>query len=125
MTLILNAATFLILICLGLVALGVQLMALGDCLRTPNEYFQRVNKRTKTFWGALTGASAFIGFVFLLGPITSSLAVGFLVPPAMGIGMMFNLAAVTAAGVYLADVRPALLEVRGYGKGQQNRGSSW
>jgi hypothetical protein len=37
--------------------------------------------------------------------------------------IIINLAGATVAGVYLADVRPALAEVRG--RGHQNRGSSW
>ncbi|MGA7204683.1 MAG: DUF2516 family protein [Specibacter sp.] len=125
MSTLLNAVTFLILVALGVVALSVQLMALSDCLRTPTTDFQRVYKRTKMFWGALTGAATFMGFIFLVGPLTNSLSYGTLVPPSIGIGMIFNLAGVTAAGIYLADVRPALAEVRGRGKGRQNRGSSW
>lgn len=119
MIILLNAITFIILVGLGAVAFGVQIWALSDCLRTPTADFQRVNKRTKTFWGALTGASAFFGFLYLIGPISS------LTVPSIGIGMIFNLVGVTAAGIYLADVRPALAEVRGRGKGNQNRGSSW
>lgn len=46
------------------------------------------------------------------------------VPP-LGMSLILSLAGVTAAGVYLADVRPVLAEIRGRGKGQQNRGSSW
>jgi len=108
---------------LGVVALGIQVMALSDCLRTPTSDFQRVYKRTKLFWGALTGGSAFFGFIFLIGPVTSSLSYGTLIPPDLGFNLLLNLAAVTAASVYLADVRPALAEVRG--RGNQNRGSSW
>ncbi|MGO4383826.1 DUF2516 family protein [Specibacter sp. RAF43] len=119
MTTLLNAATFLILVALGAVALGVQVWALSDCLRTPTTDFQRVYKRTKAFWGGLTGVSAFFGFVYLLGPVMT------LSVPSMGMGMLFNLAGATVAGVYLADVRPALQEVRGRGTGRQNRGSSW
>ncbi|WP_104087286.1 DUF2516 family protein [Arthrobacter sp. GMC3] len=125
MSTLINAASFLILVGLGVVALGIQVMALSDCLRTPTSDFQRVYKRTKLFWGALTGASAFFGFIFLIGPVTSSLAYGMLIPPGIGFNLLLNLAAVTAASVYLADVRPALAEVRGRGKGNQNRGSSW
>ncbi|ALE04571.1 hypothetical protein AL755_02630 (plasmid) [Arthrobacter sp. ERGS1:01] len=113
-----NVVSFVILTALGALAFGIQLWALSDCLRTPGPDFQRVDKRTKQFWGALTGVSAFLGFVYILGPVTS------LTVPGIGLGMIFNLVAVTVAGVYLADVRPALVEVRGRGKGNQRRGSS-
>lgn len=103
----------------GLTALGVQLWALSDCLRTPATDFERVYKRSKTFWLALTGGAVFFGFLYIIGPLLS------LTVPPLGMGLLLSLGGVTAAGVYLADVRPALAEVRGRGRGQQNRGSSW
>jgi hypothetical protein len=115
----LYAATFFILVVLGAVALGVQIWAVSDCLRTPASDFQRVYKRSKQFWGALTGISAFFGFLYLLPAATS------LIAPDMGMLMLINMAGATVAGVYLADVRPALAEVRGRGRGNQSRGSSW
>ncbi|NVM95596.1 DUF2516 family protein [Arthrobacter wenxiniae] len=119
MSFFLYAATFFILAVLGAVAFGIQIWALSDCLRTPAADFQRVYKRSKQFWGALTGISAFFGFLYLLPAATS------LIAPDMGMLMIINLAGATVAGVYLADVRPALAEVRGRGRGHQNRGSSW
>ncbi|PYI69934.1 DUF2516 domain-containing protein [Arthrobacter livingstonensis] len=104
---------------LGAVALGVQIWALTDCLRTPAADFQRVSKRSKQFWGALTAVSTFFGFLYLLPAATA------LVAPNMGMLMIINLAGATVAGVYLADVRPALAEVRGRGRGNQTRGTSW
>ncbi|MHA7271228.1 DUF2516 family protein [Arthrobacter sp. HLT1-20] len=115
---------FLILVAFGLLALGIQLWALSDCLRTPASAFERVYKKTKTFWTALTAGASFFGFLFIIGPIMS-LAGPVPMAPSLGMGMILCLAGVTAAGVYLADVRPVLVEVRGRGKGQQNRGSSW
>ena len=119
MTNILNLVEFFVLVVLGLVALGMQLWALSDSLRTPPAVFERVYKKTKTFWTALTAASAFFGFLYVIVPLTS------LTVPSLGMGMILSLAGATAAGVYLADVRPALAEARGRGRGQQNRGSSW
>ena len=110
---------FLILLALGLLALSIQAWALSDCLRTSHSDFERVYKRTKTFWTAILAGSTFFGFVYVIVPITT------LTVPALGMGMIFCLAGATAAGVYLADVRPVLAEVRGRGRGQQNRGSSW
>jgi len=107
---ILNIVTFFILMALGAVALGVQVWAFSDAVRTPAADFQRVYKRTKLFWAGLTGAATFFGILFLIGP-------------SLGTGLILNLAASAVAGVYLADVRPKLQEVRG--RGTQNRGSSW
>ncbi len=114
-----NFVEFLVLVSMGLVALGVQAWALSDCLRTPASDFERVYKRSKTFWTALLAGSVFFGFLYLIVPVTT------LSVPPLGMGLIFCLAGATAAGVYLADVRPVLAEVRGRGRGQQNRGSSW
>ncbi len=116
---LLNFVEFFVLVALGLVALGIQVWALIDCLRTSASDFERVYKRTKTFWMALTGGAVFFGFLYIIGPLMT------LTVPSIGMGLILSLAGVTAAGVYLADVRPVLVEVRGRGKGQQNRGSSW
>ncbi len=110
---------FFILVALGLLALGIQVWALADCIRTSPADFERVYKKTKTFWTALTAASVFFGFLYAVVPLLS------MSMPSLGMGMIFSLAGVTVAGVYLADVRPALAEVRGRGRGQQNRGTSW
>lgn len=82
----------------GLVAFGLELWALVDCLRHKPSAFEAASKRTKTFWLALTGISALIGGLTLW----SGGAGG-------GLGL-FGIAAVTVAGVYLADVRPAVKE---------------
>lgn len=118
---LLNFVEFFILVALGLLALGIQVWAFADCLRTPAHDFERVYKRNKTFWTALTGGASFFGFLYIIGPIMSQQV------PQKGMGMLLTLAGVTAAGVYLADVRPALAEVRGRkrGNGGQSRGSSW
>ncbi|MGL5910535.1 MAG: DUF2516 family protein, partial [Phycicoccus sp.] len=54
-------------------------------------------KRTKNFWLLVTGVAVLVGFVALGG-------VGFLA-----------ILAIIAAGVYLADVKPALDQVTGRG----------
>ncbi|SEE80353.1 Protein of unknown function [Arthrobacter alpinus] len=115
----LNVVEFFILVALGLVVLGIQVWALIDCVRTSSSDFERVYKRTKGFWLALTGGAVFFGFLYIIGPLMT------LSVPSIGMGLILSLAGATAAGVYLADVRPALVEVRGRGRGQQNRGSSW
>ncbi len=97
---------------LGLVPLALSLWALGDCLRTKPSDFQRVDKRTKSFWSAITVAATVVSALFLL-------------EPGLGFFLLLDLAAATGAGVYLADVRPALSE--GRRGGNRNKGSygSW
>ncbi len=85
---------------LGFVALGIELWALIDCVRRPAASFEATLKRTKGFWMAVTGGAAIVGvFSALYSP-------GF---------DLFKLVAVVAAGVYLADVKPAVSEIRGRG----------
>lgn len=81
---------------LGLVALALELWAFADCLRHKPTLFVAASKRTKTFWLALTGVALAIGALTVLSG-------------GNGLGL-FGIAAVTAASVYLADVRPALRE---------------
>ena len=83
---------------LALVALAIEVWAFFDCLRHKGPVFEAVSKRTKTFWLALTGGALAVGLLSLLG------GGGGLLGP-LG---LFGLAAVTAASVYLADVRPAV-----------------
>ncbi|MEW1812878.1 DUF2516 family protein [Pseudarthrobacter phenanthrenivorans] len=93
-------AVFLIL---AFVAFGLELWAVVDCVRHRANAFEATGKRTKMFWLALTGGAVFIGGISLY----STLSVG-------GSGCffstlgLFGLAAVVAASVYLADVRPAV-----------------
>jgi hypothetical protein len=110
--LILNLVTLFILLALGLVAWGIQLWALADSIRTPKEDFERVYKRTKGFWAGLTGISAVFGLFFVLSP-----GLGFL--------MLIDLAGVTVAAIYLADVRPALQSIRRGGKKSQGPYGPW
>jgi hypothetical protein len=88
-------AIFLIL---ALVALGLELWAVADCARHRANAFEATGKRTKTFWLALTGGAALVGVISLF-----SSGGGF-----FGTLGLFGLAAVVAASVYLADVRPAV-----------------
>jgi hypothetical protein len=80
---------------LGLVALALELWAFADCLRHKPTLFVAASKRTKMFWLALTGVAVAIGLLTL---------------PTAGSMLIFSIAAVTAACVYLADVRPAVRE---------------
>jgi hypothetical protein len=87
-----------IFLILAVVAVGLELWALVDCARHRANAFEATGKRTKGFWLALTGGAALIGIISLLssgGGIFGTLG-------------LFGLAAVVAASVYLADVRPAV-----------------
>ena len=85
---------------LSIAALGVEIYAVVDCVRRRPDAFVAAGKRTKQFWLLVTGVAVLLGFVALGG-------VGFLA-----------IVAVIAAGVYLADVKPALDQVMGRGGGQ-------
>nr|WP_190990223.1 DUF2516 family protein [Pseudarthrobacter sulfonivorans] len=82
---------------LALVALCLEAWALLDCVRHKSAAFEATGKRTKTFWLALTAGATLIGVISLFssGGIFGTLG-------------LFGLAAVVAASVYLADVRPAV-----------------
>lgn len=74
----------------------VTVYALVDALRRPAQAFVSGGKRTKQFWTVLLGVATAVAFVAI--------------PPPIGIGLLSFLAlgSAVAAGVYLADVRPAI-----------------
>lgn len=88
---------------LGLLALGIELWALVDCAQRKQAAFEATFKRTKGFWLGMTGGSAAIGALtaLVIGPV--------------GLFGLLQLAAVIAACVYLADVKPAVSEVQSGG----------
>lgn len=88
----------LLALVLGLGALAMQLFALVDAVRQRPDAYVAAGKRSKNFWLILTGVAAAIGVIFVANPLN-----------------LFSLLAVVAAGVYLADVRPALRAVSGGG----------
>ena len=81
---------------LSVVALGVEVYALVDCVRRRSDAFVAAGKRTKPFWLLVTGVATLLGVV----------AVG-------GFPGLHAIIAIVAAGVYLADVKPALDQVMG------------
>ncbi len=99
---ILGQAQNAIVLLLSVVAIGVEAFAVFDCLRRRPDAFVAAGKRTKQFWLLVTGVALLLGFVSLGG-------LGFLA-----------IVSVIAAGVYLADVKPALDQVtrRGGGSSQ-------
>jgi len=96
-----------IVLALSLAALAVEAWALVDCLRRRPDAFTAAGKRTKSFWLLVTGLAVLLGVV----------ALG-------GLGLL-AIVAIVAAGVYLADVKPALDQVMGRGQGNQGPYGPW
>jgi len=94
-----ESGVFLIL---ALVALGIEVWAFFDCLRHRANAFEAVSKRTKTFWLAMTGGALAVGGFGAMSVLAGGSGGLF------GTLGLLGLAAVTAASVYLADVRPAV-----------------
>lgn len=88
----------IVLLVLGGAALACELFAFVDALRNPEAAYVAAGKRTRTFWLLITGIAVALGFVTLFNPLG-----------------LFGLLAFVGAAVYLADVRPALRQVRGRG----------
>jgi len=91
----------LVLYALGTAALACEVFAFVDALRHPEGAYTAAGKRTRTFWLVLLGVALALGVV-TLASLNLFAMLGFL-----------------AAAVYLADVRPALRQVRGLG-GRKN-----
>jgi Kef-type K+ transport system membrane component KefB len=92
-----------VLLLLGIAALALCVYALIDLLRQPAQRFVAADKRTKNFWLLVVGVSTLCVFV-TFGNVLSFI-------PLLG---------VVGAGVYLADVKPALDATRG-GRGSGGR----
>jgi hypothetical protein len=88
----------LIFFAFGLAAMALSVFGLVDALRHRPDAFTAAGKRTKNFWLIVLGAAVALSFVSVFTPF----------------GLPWILA-VVGAGVYLADVRPALRKVMGRG----------
>lgn len=93
---------FGIYVFLAVGAFAFEAWALIEALRYSNEEYYASGKRNKAFWTALTGAAAAVGFLGLPFGVGLTNVLGLL-----------GLAAVVVAGIFMADVRPALQSVRG------------
>ena len=93
-----------VLLGLGIIAFACEVFAFVDAVRQPEAAYIAASKRTRKFWLILLGVALALGFVTFFNPLS-----------------LFGLAAFVGAAVYLADVRPALRQVRGLG-GRSNRG---
>lgn len=80
------------------------LLAALDCVRRSPVQFERAWKRTKSFWLALTGGAA---VVTVFSAVFSTLSLVRVGVPSSG-SLILMLIAATIAGVYFADVRPAV-----------------
>ncbi|GAA4112704.1 DUF2516 family protein [Knoellia locipacati] len=96
----LGAAQYYVTLALTIAALALEVFALVHALKTRPDAFVAAGKRTKNFWLAVTGVATLLGFISLGG----------------GLGFL-AIIGIVAAGVYLADVRPAVETVQGRGTG--------
>lgn len=87
-----------ILLILGVAALALEVYAFVDVVRRRPDAFVAADKRTKNFWLLVVGVAMLVGFVSVFSVLN-----------------IFGLLAVVAAGIYLADVKPALDRVMGRG----------
>lgn len=92
---ILSNVQGLIVLVLGLLALGAEVFALLHAVRQRQDAFTATGKQSKTFWVAALAIATLMGVAALGG-------IGFLA-----------IIGIVIAGVYLADVRPAIDEVLG------------
>lgn len=90
------------------------LLAALDCVRRSPVQFERAWKRTKSFWLALTGGAA---VVTVFSAVFSTLSIVRVGIPGTG-SLILMLIAATIAGVYFADVRPAVA-------GESKKPGSW
>lgn len=87
---------------LALALFAVEVWALVNAIRYRPDAYVAAGKRTKTFWGVLTGVAVLLGFLSLPYPVGGG-----------GTSMLFMLGGIIIAGVFLADVLPALKRVMG------------
>jgi Protein of unknown function (DUF2516) len=104
---VIATAQTLVFLALYLVVFVLSAWALVDAAIRPAAAFVNAGKRTKNFWLLVTGIAAAISFIAL---------------PPLNAGGFLVIAAAVAAGVYLADVRPAVRPYSG-GRGGRGRGT--
>ncbi len=100
---------------LTVVVFGLAVYALVDVLRRPAGVFTAAGKQSKTLWTVILGVATALSFISLQIPgVTYGGGLG-----------LFAILSVVAAGVYLADVRPAVRQIRGGGGGHSGPYGPW
>ncbi|WP_022917074.1 DUF2516 family protein [Ruania albidiflava] len=106
---IIASIQYYLFLALALVAFGLAAWALIDAAIRPASAFTDADKRTKGFWCLVTGLATLLAFLGI---------------PAGGSGssLLLMLLGGVPAGVYLADVRPA---VSRYSRGSGGNRGPW
>jgi drug/metabolite transporter (DMT)-like permease len=99
-----NSLQAVLLLLLGLGVLGLTGFALVDALRHRQDAFTAAGKLTKPIWCTILGVAVAIAIIKVRYPLD-----------------IFGIICVVAAGVYLADVRPALRNITGGSQGPYGR----
>lgn len=99
----LDNAQALVVLLLGVAAFAMAVFAFVESLRYPAAAYAAAEKLTKQWWVGITAVAMLVGFVSMGNPF--------------GVGLL----AVVAAGVFLADVRPA---IRRYAPARRKGGAS-
>jgi Protein of unknown function (DUF2516) len=97
-----------IFLVLALALLAAEIWAFVNALRFRPDAYVAAGKRTKVFWSVLTGVAMLLGFLSLPAPIGAG-----------GTSMLFMLGGIIIAGIFLADVLPALKRVMGRAAGNR------
>ncbi len=105
----------LVILVLSVVAFGIEVFALVDCIRRKPGAFVAAGKLTKQLWLIILAVSAALGFIALPYPIGAG----------GGTLGLLSIAGVVAAAVYLTDVRPAVGGTTGRGGGRSGPYGPW
>lgn len=100
---------FYIQLAFSFALIAVEAWALIQALRFPNAAYDAAFKRTKGFWLGMTAGALALG---LLSTFTSALG---------GLSLLLSIVALVMAGVFLADVLPALRSVMSRAQGRYGR----
>lgn len=104
----LNIAMWIQLV-FALVLVGIEAWALFNAVRFPADAYSAAFKKTKGFWLGMTAGALVVG---ILTSFTGMLGM---------LSLILNLAAFVVAGVFVADVLPALRSVMGRAQGRYGR----
>lgn len=100
---------------LSIAAFGMCAWALIHALRIPTRAFQAAGKQTKPLWLIILGFATLFTFAAAVNYYGAG----------MGLPSLLTIASVIAAGIYLADVKPAVNEYRGGGSGSRGPYGPW